>query len=100
MEIDLSDALCIYLGAGPQGGYRPIGSGEERLRVAYPSHFAEARAAIAKYLVELDYPVKNWTSDNLAAEQRVYEESLRVAYPELSARAINALACRWSYSWR
>jgi hypothetical protein len=33
--------------------------------------------------------------------QPIYEKKrLAGAFPELSARAINALACRWSYQWK
>lgn len=98
--VDLSEALCVYLGAGPSGGYQPAGSGDERLEQAFELSSVALAASIAKFLAGPDHPPLNWESDDLALEQSVYETKLHAAFPELSERAINALACRWSYGWR
>ena len=99
MSFDPSEVLVAYLGAGETGGYQPIGR-DERLRAAYPRDFQAALAAIEKYLNFPDYPPPEWSSNDLAREQRIYEKRLADAFPELSARAVNALACRSSYGWR
>ena len=99
MGFDPSEMLVVYLGADATGGYQPIGK-EERLRKAYPHDFELALAAIEKYLQFPDYPPNEWSSDDLAKEQDIYAKRLARAFPELSARAVNALACRWSYGWR
>jgi hypothetical protein len=99
MAHDPSEALAIYLGAAESGGYTPMGQ-EERLRAAFPHDAAAVRAEIEGYLQFPDYPPTEWTSNDLAEAQRVYEQRLTQAFPELNARAVNALACRWSYSWR
>jgi hypothetical protein len=99
MAFDPSEVLIVYLGAGQTGGYQPVGK-EERLRAAYPRNVQLALSAIEKYLEFPDYPPAEWSSNDLAKEQGVYEERLARAFPELSARATNALACRWSYGWK
>ncbi len=99
MAHDPSEILVVYLGAAESGGYLPIGE-EERLQAAFPIDTKAARDAIAKYLNFPDYPSTEWTSSDLATEQRIYEQKLARAFPELSPRAVNALACRWSYNWR
>ena len=99
MAFDASEVLVVYLGAGETGGYQPIGC-DERLRAAYPRNFQVALAEIEKYLNFPDYPPPEWGSTDLATEQGIYEKRLAEAFPELSARAVNALACRWSYGWR
>jgi hypothetical protein len=99
MAHDPNEVLVVYLGAGESGGYLPMGQ-EERLRAAYPRDARSVREAIERYLQFPDYPPIEWTSNDLAAEQCIYEQRLARAFPELNARAINALACRWSYSWR
>jgi len=99
MAYDPSEVLVLYLGAGESGGYSPMGH-EERLRAAFPIDFTSARESIEKYLQFPDYPPTEWASNDLAVAQGIYEQRLARAFPELSARAINALACRWSYSWR
>lgn len=99
MAHDPSEILVVYLGASESGGYLPVGQ-EERLEAALPRDAKAARAAIEGYLQFPDYPLTEWTSNDLATEQRIYEQKLARAFPELTARAINALACRWSYSWR
>ena len=73
---------------------------DERLKAALPHDFKSAREAIEKYLQFPDYLPNEWTSNDLATEQRIYEHRLASAFPETDARAINALACRWSYGWR
>lgn len=99
MAHDPSDVLVVYLGADASGGYMPMGR-EERLNAAFPRDAQSARKAIEKYLQFPDYPPAKWTSNNLAEAQCEYERRLARAFPELTARAVNALACRWSYSWR
>jgi hypothetical protein len=99
MAHDPSQVLTVYLGAGESGGYLPMGQ-EERLRKAFPRDFDSVRESIEKYLKFPDYPPTEWTTNDLAAAQGIYEQRLAQAFPELSARAVNALACRWSYSWR
>lgn len=99
MAHDPSEVLAVYLGAGESGGYMPMGQ-EERLRVAFPRDARSVRELIEKYLQFPDYPPTEWTSNDLSEAQRVYEQRLTQAFPELNARAIYALACRWSYSWR
>ena len=99
MTHDPSDVLVVFLGAGESGGYLPTGQ-EERLRVAFPLDAESARESIERYLQFCGHPPTSWTSNDLVAEQRIYEQMLARAFPELSRQAINALACRWSYSWR
>jgi hypothetical protein len=99
MAHDPSEILIVYLGASESGGYLPMGQ-QERLNAAFPGDAKAALDAIEKYLHFPDYPSTEWTSDDLATEQRIYEQRLARAFPELSARAVNALACRWSYGWR
>jgi hypothetical protein len=94
-----NEILAVYLGASESGGYLPTGQ-DERLRAAFSSGATAARESIERYLQFPDYPPTEWTSTDLAAEQRIYEQRLARAFPELNGRAINALACRWSYSWR
>ena len=99
MAYDPSEVLVLYLGAGESGGYSLMGH-EERLRAAFPIDFTSARESIEKYLQFPDYPPTEWASNDLALAQGIYEQRLAHAFPELSARAINALACRWSYRWK
>jgi len=99
MAHDPSEILIVYLGANGSGGFLPMGQ-EERLKAAFPRDAKVARDAIERYLQFPDYPSTEWTSNDLATEQGIYEQKLARAFPELTARAINALACRWSYSWR
>lgn len=99
MKHEPSEILTIYLGARESGGYRPSGQ-EERLLSAFPHDAESARVAIEKYLKFDNYPPSEWTSDDMLVEMRNYEQRLARAFPELSARAINALACRWSYNWK
>ena len=99
MKFDPSAALLVYLGAGTTGGYQPIGT-EERLKAAYPRDFHAAHQSIKKYLEFSAHPLENWTSDDLAKEQGIFEQELAGAFPDLSAPALNALACRWSFSNR
>ena len=99
MTHDPSDVLAVYLGASESGGYMPLGQ-EERLRAAFPRDTNSVREAIERYLQGPDYPPTQWSSNDLAAQQRIYEQKLARAFPELSARAINALACRWSFGWK
>lgn len=99
MKNDPSEVLALYLGAGPAGGYQPAG-GEDRLRAAFPRDFRSVRSSLDKYLELPDYPPHEWTSNDLAKEQTIYEQRLAHKFPELDARAINALACCWSYGWR
>lgn len=99
MAHDPSEILAIYLGADEAGGYLPMGQ-EERLSAAFPGDAKSALALIERYLDFPDYPPTEWTSNDLATEARIYEQKLARAFPELNARAINALACRWSYDWR
>ena len=73
---------------------------EERLRTAFPHDSTAALKSIEKYLEGPDYPPTEWKTNDLAAEQGIYAHKLSRAFPELSTRAINALACRWSYGWR
>jgi hypothetical protein len=79
------------LRAGETGGYQPIGR-DEGLRAAYTQDFQVALAAIEKYLDFADYP-SEWNSNDLAREQGIYETRLTQAFPELGARAVNALIC-------
>jgi hypothetical protein len=99
MTHDPNEVLITYLGAGPSGGCSPVAQ-EERLNAAYPHDARAVRAAIEKYLRFPDYPPDEWSTGDLAEAQRIYEQRLSAAFPELNARAINALACRWSYGWR
>jgi hypothetical protein len=82
MAHDPSEILIVYLGA------------------EFPHDAKSAREAIEKYLQFPDYPPTEWSSSDLPTEQRIYEQRLGRAFPELNARATSALACRWSYSWR
>jgi hypothetical protein len=100
MEADPNDVICTYLGAGPSGGYDPIGSGETRLIATYGPRGEALAATIAKYLSTPGHPPAGRASNDLAAEQARYQERLRARFPELSVRAANALACYWSFSWR
>ncbi len=98
--VDLSEAVCVYLGAGPSGGYQPAGSGAERLKQVFGPSADALAEQVSRFLVGPEHSPRDWESNDLQSEQSVYEAKLRAAFPELSARAINALACRWSYGWR
>src|SRR5262245_31996208 len=99
MTLDVSEVLAVYLGASATGGYQPVDC-EQRLRAAHPRYVQSALPLVAKYLDCFDYPPDEWKSGDLAREQQIYAQRLANAFPELSARAINALACRWSYRWK
>jgi len=87
--------------AGPQSnrGYLPVGQ-EERLEAAFPRDSQSVREAIEGYLDFSDYPPAEWSSSDLAEAQCTCEQRIAQAFPELSARSIDALAYRRSYSWR
>jgi hypothetical protein len=94
MNPDVNAILKIYLGAGPNGGYQPIGR-EERFRQAFPHDHAEKLAQIANYLQQDHQP--NGSERTLAEEQVAFAAILENRFPELDSAAANALACRWSY---
>jgi hypothetical protein len=98
MSSEASAILKVYLGASQTGGYRPFGH-EERMRVAYANNAETKLAEIQKYL-DADHPHSKWSHSELAQEQKEFEKVLTMQFPELDKVAVNALACRWSYSWR
>jgi hypothetical protein len=98
MSDNLSFALRTYLGAGGTGGYLPYGE-TARMESAFPGSAHKWVSRFTKYL-ELDHPPSDWNSSDLAQEQRMFEAKAARLFPELDAVAVNALACRWSYSWR
>lgn len=101
MILDPNEVLIAYLGAGPAGGYQPLGSPDERLRAAYPSSFDDARAIARKYIDGApDHPPEDWAGITLADETKTYEQKLAKQYPELEPRALSALACRWAFDWQ
>ena len=82
MAHDPSEILVIYLGAAESGGYLPVGQ-EERLKAAFHRDAKNAREAIEKYLHFPDYPSSEWTSNDLATEQRIYEQDWRARFRSL-----------------
>ncbi|MBB6092355.1 hypothetical protein HNQ60_001201 [Povalibacter uvarum] len=98
MNEEASAAIRVYLGAGPTGGYQPIGQ-MDRMKQAFPHDHEQKLTRIKKYLEE-DHPPAEWSSRELAKEQKVFEAMLAKKFPELDSVAINALACCWSYQWR
>jgi hypothetical protein len=99
MAQDPSEILIVYPGANECGGYLPMGQ-EQLLRAAFPRDARSARAEMESYLQFPDHLPTERTSNDLAAEQRIDEQRLAQAFPELSAGAVNALACRWFYRRR
>lgn len=91
---DVNAILKIYLGAGPDGGYQPIGA-KERFQHAFPHDHAEKLAQIQKYLEQDHQP--DWSRRTLAEETSAFAASLTAKFPELDSVAAYALACRWSY---
>ena len=98
MNQEASAVIKIYLGAGPTGGYQPIGQ-QDRMKQAFPQDHEHKLARIKKYLDE-DHPPAAWSSNDLVQEQKAFEAMLAKKFPELDSVAINALACCWSYQWR
>ncbi|HEY6019514.1 MAG TPA: hypothetical protein VIY48_06325 [Candidatus Paceibacterota bacterium] len=98
MNTNPSAILKVYLGAGKAGGYLPYGQAE-RMSIAYEND-AEAKLAEIQQYLDMDYPPPSWSQTDLAQEQQVFEKMLEQRFPELDKVAINALACRWSYSWK
>ena len=97
MRFDVNQVLQLYLGAGADGGYQPIGC-DERLRQAFPNDYSAAKAAIARYLDETHEP--DWARRSLAAETRRFITALEQKFPELEGISVKALANRWSYDWK
>ena len=98
MNTGASSVLKVYLGASQSGGYLPYGH-VERMSSAYGNDADAMLAKIQKYL-DMDHPLSDWSQSDLGKEQQVFEALLAQSFPELSNVAVNALACRWSYSWR
>lgn len=98
MNTESSAILKVYLGANQMGGYLPLGH-EERMSTAYGKD-AEARLAQVQQYLDMDHPPSDWSQIDLAQEQQVFEGILAERFPELDKVAVNALACRWSYSWK
>jgi hypothetical protein len=98
MNSEASNVLKVYLGASETGGYRPFDH-DKRMSVAY-NHDADAKLSEIKKYLEVDHPQPEWSCSDLAQEQKAFEALLAHRFPELDKVAVNALACRWSYSWR
>lgn len=98
MSSEASKVLKIYLGADEAGGYRPFDH-EKRMTVAYQDDAPAKLSEIKKYL-DVEHTLSEWTYSDLVQEHKVFEQQLAQRFPELDKVAINALACRWSYSWR
>lgn len=98
MSSEASNVLKVYLGADKTGGYRPFDH-EKRMSIAY-GHDAETKLSEIKKYLEVDHPQSAWSCSDLAQEQKAFEAQLVQRFPELDMVAANALACRWSYSWR
>lgn len=98
MKSEASAALEVYLGANQTGGYLPMGQ-SERMSAAYGDDAKAKLELIQKYL-EFDHPSSDWSRPDLAQEQKAVEALLAQRFPELDRVAVNALACRWSYSWK
>ena len=96
MNTEVSDTLKTYLGSGESGGYLPYGH-EERMSTAYGDNAVAKISQIREYLAA-DHCAQSHS--DLGQEQKVFEIALAQRFPELDAIAINALACRWSYSRR
>lgn len=95
MKPDVNAILKIYLGAGPNGGYQPIGI-KERFERAFPQDHTQMLALVRKYL-ELDHQ-PDWSRHTLGEEQTAFAARLAEQFPELDSVTAHALACRWSYN--
>ena len=94
MKPDINTILKIYLGAGANGGYQPIGV-NERFEKAFPHDHAEKFAQIKKYLEQYHEP--DWSQHTLGEEQIAFTTRLAKTFPELDSATAISLACRWSY---
>ena len=97
MNLDLSNALKVYLGADEDGGFQPIYC-EKRLRAAFPSDYSRVIDLINPYLSEYQEP--DWSNGDLVQETKRFASTLEKKFPELDTIAIRALANRWSYAWK
>lgn len=98
MSNDVSTALRVYLGAGDSGGYLPFG-GSDRMTSAFAGSADDWLLWLEKYLA-LEHPPSEWSHSEIAREQLTFEAKAAGLFPELDSAAVNALACRWSYSWK
>ena len=98
MSKDVSNALRVFLGAGGSGGYLPYGEAD-RMTSAFADRADDWLREIQKFLA-LEHPPSDWSNSDLAREQLRFESIAARLFPELDSVAINALACRWSYSWK
>jgi hypothetical protein len=98
MSNDVSTALQVYLGSGESGGYLPYGAAD-RMTSAFADKADDWLIRLEKYLA-LEHPPSDWKQSEFAQEQRTFESIAAGLFPELDAAAVNALACRWSYSWK
>jgi hypothetical protein len=98
MSNDVSTALRVYLGAVEYGGYLPYGA-TDRMRSAFPGSADDWLLRLEKYLA-LEHPPSDWSHSEIFQEQVAFEAKAAGIFPELDSAALNALACRWSYSWK
>lgn len=98
MVNDVSTALRVYLGAGEFGGYLPHGA-VDRMTFAFAGSADDWLLRLEKYLA-LEHPPSDWIHSEIAREQLAFETEAAGLFPELDSSAVNALACRWSYSWK
>lgn len=98
MSSEVSSALRVYLGASESGGYLPYGA-TNRMTSAFGDRADDWLPQLNKYLA-FEHPPSEWSCTDLAQEQFAFESKAASHFPELDSAALNALACRWSYSWK
>ena len=95
--MDINNILRIYLGT-KNGGFDPIGQGEDRLKQAFPRDWERMLVAIEPYLGVDHRP--DWSLHDLIEEGEIFAEILRKRFPELDDISVKALANRFTYGWK
>ncbi len=96
--MDINNILRIYLGTDANGGFNPIGHGEDRLKLAFPRDWEQRLEAIGPYLKVDHRP--DWSLHDLTEEGEIFAEILRKRFPELDDISVKALANRFTYGWK
>jgi hypothetical protein len=97
MASEVNEALKVYLGTDATGGFNPIGC-VERLVHAYPTDHLQKQKLIECYLNEWHAP--DWSKHDLIQAGDVFEDILRMKFPELDAVIIRALGNRFTFNNR